>query len=155
MPRRIVVDTEWTAVPWSPAADLLWIGLADEDGQDWCALSSDAAIDPVHDPYVAALLRIITPDVPRLCKAEMSTAIQAFCGQVDEFWAWIPTPQSFAPWSKLGDCALAAARRWRLISRCPIRAAAPAGRRCAGCWPAPPRPAHRHRRPLAPAGGRG
>ena len=106
MPRHIFVDTEWTAVPWSRDADLLWIGLSDEYGQTWCALSSDAHIDSANEKYVSDLLRIITPDVPRLSKADISKTVQDFCGQVDEFWAWIPTPESFAQWSKLDDKAM-------------------------------------------------
>ena len=106
MARRIFVDTEWTAVPWSATADLLWIGLADEDGQTWCALSSDAHVDSADKKYVSYLLRIITPDVPRLSRVEISKAVQAFCGHVDEFWAWIPSPESFVQWSKLGGDAM-------------------------------------------------
>ena len=106
MPRRIFVDTEWTEVPWSPAADLLWIGLADERGQTRCALLPNAHIDPANQGYVSDLMRIITSDVPRLSRAEMSRSILEFCGQVDEFWAWIPTLESFAQWSKLGDNAI-------------------------------------------------
>lgn len=103
--RRVVVDTEWTAVPWSPSADLLWIGLADENGQSWCGLLSEAHIDPADQQYVADLLRLITPDVPRLTRAELASAVEAFCGPVDEFWVWIPTFESFAAWSRLGDRA--------------------------------------------------
>jgi hypothetical protein len=115
MTRRIFVDTEWTAVPWSPAADLLWIGLADEQGRTWCALSSDAEVTTPNEKYVSDLLRIITPDVPRLSRAEISTAVQTFCGDVDEFWAWIPTPASFAQWSTLGDDAMDVFQRIREI----------------------------------------
>jgi hypothetical protein len=106
MARRIFVDTEWTAVPWSSKAELLWIGLADEDGRSWCALSSDAQVDPANENYVSDLMQIITPDVPRLARVELSLAVQTFCGQVDEFWAWIPTPDRFAEWSRLGDRAM-------------------------------------------------
>lgn len=113
--RRIVVDTEWTAVPWSPSADLLWIGLAEESGQSWCGLVSDAHVDPEYQQYVADLLRIATPDIPRLPRAELATAVEAFCGSVDEFWVWIPTPESFATWSRLGEQAYQTYQRCRDI----------------------------------------
>ncbi len=104
--RRIFVDTEWTAVPWSSAADLLWIGLADETGRSWCGLCTEARVEAAHQGYVSDLLQLITPDVPRLPRAELAAAVVAFCGgPVDEFWAWIPTPQRFAEWSGLGDAA--------------------------------------------------
>lgn len=66
MTRRIFVDTEWTAVPWSCAVELLWIGLTDEDGRSWCALSSEARVDPANAKCVSDLLQPITPEVPRL-----------------------------------------------------------------------------------------
>ena len=105
MTRRIFVDTEWTAVPWSQSASLLWVGLSDEAGKTWCALSADAHIETSNEKYVADLLSIITPDVPRLSNAEISKTILKFCSEVDEFWAWIPTPESFAQWSKIGNKA--------------------------------------------------
>lgn len=113
MLRRVFVDTEWTAVPWSSASELLWIGLADEDGRSWCALSSEARVDPANERYVSALLELITPEVPRLARAELAKAVQDFCGHVDEFWAWIPTPERFAEWSRLGDAALEVFTRCR------------------------------------------
>src|SRR5574337_1583624 len=103
--RRIFVDTEWTAVPWSSASALLWIGLADEEGQSFCGLSSEARVVAGNEKYVSDLLQLITPEVPRLSRSELAAAVEAFCGPVDEFWAWIPTPESFAAWSKLGDSA--------------------------------------------------
>jgi hypothetical protein len=113
--RRVFVDTEWTAVPWSSACDLLWIGLSDEDGRSWCGLCSDARIDPANERYVSDLLQLITPDVPRLARAELSTAAQAFCCDVAEFWAWIPTAESFAAWSRIGDSAFEVYQRCRDI----------------------------------------
>ena len=103
--RRIFIDTEWTAVPWSSASDLLWVGLADESGRSWCGLSSEARIASDNERYVSDLLQLITPDVPRLARTELATAIREFCDQVDEFWAWIPTVESFAAWSRLGEAA--------------------------------------------------
>lgn len=120
--RRVFIDTEWTAVPWSPACDLLWIGLADEDGQSWCGLCSEARVDPAHEKYVSDLLQLITPDVPRLSRAALATAVRGFCGDVDEFWAWIPTLESFAAWSRLGNEASDVYRRCRDIDLQMLRA---------------------------------
>jgi hypothetical protein len=103
--RRIFVDTEWTAVPWSDARDLLWIGLADDDGRTLCGLRSDAQVAPSNERYVADLLGLLTPDVPRLKRDELMSAVRSFCDGVEEFWAWIPTLESFAEWSKLGEAA--------------------------------------------------
>jgi hypothetical protein len=64
--RRIFVDTEWTAITWSATVDLLWIGLSDESGRSWCGLCADASIDAANGRYVADLMQLITPDVPRL-----------------------------------------------------------------------------------------
>lgn len=113
--RRVFVDTEWTAVPWSRAAELLWIGLADENGLSCCGLVSDAQIDPANEGYVSDLLQLVTPEVQRLTRIELAAAVEAFCGHVDEFWAWIPTPESFAAWSRLGESAFDTYRRCRHI----------------------------------------
>lgn len=126
--RRIVVDTEWTAVPWSASADLLWIGLADESGRSWCGLMSDTRVDPEYQQYVSDLLRLATPDVPRLTRAELANAVEAFCGSVDEFWAWVPTPESFATWSRLGDLAYETYQRCRDIDLQMLRS-------LIGTWP--------------------
>lgn len=120
--RRIFVDTEWTAVPWSSACELLWIGLADEDGRNWCGLCSDVRVDPANEQYVWNLLQLITPDVPRLPRAELARGVQSFCSGVDEFWAWIPTAESFGAWSGLGDSALAVYQQCRDIDLQMLRA---------------------------------
>lgn len=103
--RRIFVDTEWTAVPWSEAADLLWIGLSDESGRNWCGLCTDASIDPAFAQYTSDLLALLTDDVPRLPRPQLSAAVRAFCEGVTEFWVWIPTLEGFSAWAKLGDAA--------------------------------------------------
>ena len=113
--RRIFVDTEWTAVPWSEHCDLLWVGLADSSGASFCALSSDHRVHPSHERYVADLLELITPDVPRLGSEELSCQVREFCGDEVEFWAWIPTLDSFAAWSKLGPEAATVYARCRDI----------------------------------------
>lgn len=113
--RRIFVDTEWTAVPWSEHRDLLWIGLADSTGATICGLNADYRMHPSFDRYTAELLALITPDVPRLPRDELSSRVREFCGDSAEFWAWIPTLQSFAAWAKLGSEAAPVYERCRDI----------------------------------------
>lgn len=103
MPRRIFLDTEWTAVPWSAQSELMWIGLADEQGRSWYGISSEAAFDPSTNDFVAGVIRLVAPDEPRLSRAELAAAVVSFCGEVDEFWAWVPTLERFAEWFSLGD----------------------------------------------------
>lgn len=115
MTRRIFVDTEWTAPPWSAQSELMWIGLADEDGRSWYGISSEVQIDPPTNDFISGLFRLITPDEPRLSKQQLAAAVVDFCGDVDEFWAWIPTVESFTQWSGLGDDAPAVFSRYRDI----------------------------------------
>ena len=51
MSRRIFVDTEWTAPPWAPGCELLWLGLADEAGRSWYGVSSELQVDPTVPVY--------------------------------------------------------------------------------------------------------
>jgi hypothetical protein len=101
--RRIFVDTEWTAPPWSERVELMWIGLADEEGRSWYGISSEVEIDPSTNEFIAGAFRLITPDEPRLSTAELAAAVVEFCGEVDEFWAWIPPLERFAEWFGLGE----------------------------------------------------
>lgn len=55
MTRRIFLDTEWTAPPYSDQVELMWIGLADEEGRVWSAISSDVDIDPSTNDFVAGV----------------------------------------------------------------------------------------------------
>jgi len=103
MARRIFLDTEWTAVPWSDRSELMWIGLADEEGRSWYGISSEVEIDPSTNDFVSGVFRLITPEEPRLSRAQLATAVVDFCGAVDECWAWIPTLERFAEWFHLGD----------------------------------------------------
>ena len=103
MTRRIFLDTEWTAPPWSAQSKLMWIGLADEEGRSWYGISSEVDIDPTTNDFIAGVFRLITPDEPRLTNQELATAVIDFCGKVDEFWAWIPTMARFAEWFRLGE----------------------------------------------------
>lgn len=95
MTRRIFLDTEWTKPPWSKQSELMWIGLADEEGRSWYGISSEVEIDPFTNDFISGVFRLITPDEPRLTNKEIAAAVIDFCGDVDEFWAWIPTLESF------------------------------------------------------------
>jgi len=101
-PRRIFVDTEWTAPPWSPRAQLMWVGLADEAGRAWYGISSEVEIDPSTNDFMSGVFRYITPQEPRLSRSRLAADVRRFCGEVDEFWAWVPTPERFAETSGLG-----------------------------------------------------
>jgi len=103
MTRRIFLDTEWTAAPWLSQSELMWIGLADEDGRSWYGISSEVDIDPSTNDFIFGVFRWIEPDEPRLANKEIAAAVIDFCGDVDEFWAWIPTMKSFAEWFGLGE----------------------------------------------------
>ena len=102
MKRRIFLDTEWTALPWSDRSELMWIGLADEEGRSWYGISSEVVIDPSTNDFISGVFRLITPDEPRMSRAQIAAAVVDFCGQVDEFWAWIPTVERLAEWFRLG-----------------------------------------------------
>ncbi len=113
MTRRIFVDTEWTSLPWSGHAELMWIGLADEDGRSWSAISAEADLDPTTNDFISGIWNYISPNDPRSTSEEMAAGIVEFCGDVDEFWAWIPTMGSFAEWFDLGgDAPDIYARYW-------------------------------------------
>jgi hypothetical protein len=103
MTRRIFLDTEWTAPPWSDRSELLWIGLADEEGRSWYGISSEVEIDPATNAFISGVFRLITPDEPRMSKTQLAAAVVDFCGEVDEFWAWIPTFDRFAQFFGLGE----------------------------------------------------
>lgn len=102
MTRRIFLDTEWTAPPWSGRSELMWIGLADEEGRAWSAISADVDIDPSTNDFVAGVWKYISPDDPRSTSAQIAAGVVEFCGDVDEFWAWIPTLERVADWFDLG-----------------------------------------------------
>ena len=91
MKRRIFLDTEWTAPPWSEQSELMWIGLADEEGRSWYGISSEVEIDPSTNDFMSGAFRLITPDEPRMSRQQLAAAVVHFCGHVEEFWAWIPT----------------------------------------------------------------
>ena len=105
MTRRIFLDTEWTAPPWSDRCELMWIGLADDDGRSWYGISSQVVIDPSTNLFVSGAFRLIDPDEPRLTKPRLASAVMNFCGAVDEFWVWIPTLERFTEWSGLAEGA--------------------------------------------------
>ena len=107
MTRRIFLDTEWTAPPWSKRSELMWVGLADEDGHSWYGISSEVLIDPTTNKFLSAVFEVITPDEPRLTRKQIAATVLEFCAEVDEFWAWVPTLDRFKAFSGLrGDAAL-------------------------------------------------
>ena len=81
----------------------MWIGLADEEGRSWYGISYEVDIDPSTNDFMSGVFRLITPDEPRLASEALAAAVIDFCGDVDEFWAWIPTIENFAKWSGLGE----------------------------------------------------
>jgi hypothetical protein len=83
----------------------MWIGLADEEGRSWYGISSEVDIDPSANSFMSGVFRLIAPDEPRLANKEIAAAVIDFCGDVDEFWAWIPTMEKFAEWFRLGEGA--------------------------------------------------
>ena len=99
MTRRIFVDTEWIGPPWSAGSELLWVGLADEAGSAWSAVVADVDVERFVRSEIVPL---IPADEPRLGRPELAAAVVEFCGDVDEFWAWIPTMESVAEWFGLG-----------------------------------------------------
>ena len=122
MTRRIFLDTEWTAPPWSAQSELMWVGLADEDGRSWYGISSEAEIDPSTNAFVSGAFRLIDPDEPRLSRAQLAAAIVDFCGAVDEFWVWIPTLEGFTEWSGLADKAAEMYAKYRDVDLQMLRA---------------------------------
>ncbi len=103
MTRRIFVDTEWTAPPWSDRSELMWIGLADQDGRSWYGISADVKIDPTTNDFISGVFNLITPEEPRLPTEELAASVLEFCGDAAEFWAWVPTVDSVAAFFDLED----------------------------------------------------
>lgn len=110
MTRRVFVDTEWTKAPWAAGVELLWLGLADEAGSAWSAVAAEVDLDRLAG---SELVRLIPAEEPRLDRSELAAAVVGFCGDVDEFWAWIPTMESVAEWFGLGaEAPELYARHW-------------------------------------------
>ncbi|NND84175.1 MAG: hypothetical protein HKN46_03410 [Acidimicrobiia bacterium] len=102
MTRRIFVDTEWSAPPWSAECELMWVGLADEEGNAWCGVQEGADLDG----FRGDLMRAVAPLVKHeqvFSREGLATAVREFCGPVDEFWAWLPSLERFAAYFGLGD----------------------------------------------------
>lgn len=64
---------------------------------------------------IAGAFRLIAPDEPRMSRAELASAVVAFCGEVDEFWSWIPSIDGFSAFFDLGDRAPAMFEKYRDI----------------------------------------
>jgi hypothetical protein len=104
--RRIFLDTEFTDLPWSGHSELLWVGLADQAGRSWSALSADVSTEAHLSEFVRdVVVPVIPADEPRLKRTDLSSAIVEFCADVDEFWAWCPTPAVLSEVFALGQKA--------------------------------------------------
>ena len=90
-PRRIFLDCEFLDLPWTQNTGLLWIGLADDDGNTWSAVNGDADVARASQFVRDVVLPQIPSDEQRLSSTELSEGVVRFCGEVDEFWAWCPT----------------------------------------------------------------
>lgn len=111
--RRIFFDTEFTDLPWSGHSELLWVGLADQEGRSWSALNAEVSIESHLSEFVRdVVVPLIPADEPRLGRRELSAAIVEFCAQVDEFWAWCPTPAVLSEVFALGEEAASAHDRY-------------------------------------------
>lgn len=111
--RRIFIDTEFKNLPWTGYSEMLWVGLADEDGNAWSAINADVVIDDRASDFTReVVVPRMTANEPRLRSVELSNAIRNFCGEVDEFWAWCPTIDALAGFFGLGDDAPDAHRRY-------------------------------------------
>ncbi len=111
--RRIFLDTEFTDLPWSGRSTLLWVGLADQSGRSWSAVNAEVTIESHLSEFVRnVIVPMIPADEPRLGHSEMSRAIVDFCGEVDEFWAWCPTPEVLSDVFALGEEATTAYDRY-------------------------------------------
>jgi len=111
--RRIFIDTEFKNLPWTGHSEMLWVGLADVEGNAWSAINADLAIDDHASEFTRdVVVPRMTPEEPRLRGHELSEAIRRFCGDVDEFWAWCPTVEVLAGLFGLGDAASDAHRQY-------------------------------------------
>ncbi len=88
--RRIVLDTEFSDLPWTGRSALLWVGLADESGKRWSAVSAGADLRHCSAFVRDQVLPQIPPDEPSLGPSDLASAVIDFCGEVDQFWAWFP-----------------------------------------------------------------
>lgn len=75
MTRRIFVDTEWTAPPWSADRELSWVGLADEVGSAWSAVAADIDLERLAGSEIVSLM---PADAPRLGRTELVAAVVEF-----------------------------------------------------------------------------
>jgi len=97
MTRRIFLDTEWTASPWSDRPKLMWSGLADEEGRTWYGISSEVEIDPSTNDFISGVFRLITPDERSRQPSSTSVAGWASSGRGAQ------RSRGFAEWFGLGD----------------------------------------------------
>ena len=107
--RRIFIDAEFKNLPWSGHSEMLWVGLADDEGNCWSGINADVAVDVHASDFTRRVVMLRMPeDEPRLNRTELDAAIRDFCGSPDEFWAWCPSVETLAIAFDLGEHAPAA-----------------------------------------------
>lgn len=116
--RRVFIDMEATDLPWTGRCHPFWVGLATDDGSAWSALVADAPLDLASTFVKSEVLPLVPDGEPRLSGDELRRAILAFCGEVDEFWAWCPSIEDIADGFGMGAAAPALhAEHWDLDLR--------------------------------------
>ncbi len=112
--RRIFLDVEFKNLPWTGNSELWWIGLVDDDGDEWSAVNAGVSLDHAASEFARTVVAPLIPaDEPHLTTEELAAGIVEFCGQPDEFWAWCPSVDDLATTFDLGDGAKQAhARYW-------------------------------------------
>ena len=93
----VVIDMEFAGLPWTPGADVFWVGLADERGRTFSAVNDDADLALVTDWSRANVVPRIDADVPRLARHDLAAAVRSWLGaDVAEWWAWMPSVENIA-----------------------------------------------------------
>ncbi|MEM9134562.1 MAG: hypothetical protein AAF962_02605 [Actinomycetota bacterium] len=112
--RRIFLDTEFKNLPWTGHSELWWVGLVDDDGNEWSAVNAGVRIDDTASDFARTVVApLISDDEPRLTARELGAGIVEFCGRPDEFWAWCPSVQDLEVAFALGpEGEQAHARYW-------------------------------------------
>ena len=101
--RRIFLDGEFTNLPWTGHSELWWIGLVDDDGEEWSAVNANVSLDHTASEFAHTVVAPLIPDdEPHLTTEELVAGIVGFCGRPDEFWAWCPSIDDLAATFDLG-----------------------------------------------------
>jgi len=93
----VVIDMEFVGLPWDEDPDLLWVGLADEQGRSFSAVNADITVDQLTDWSRHNVWPRISDDEPRLMRPELAERVREWVGEhVDGWWAWMPTREQVA-----------------------------------------------------------